>query len=129
MANEVERDEAREERIEKEILIDAHSRKERAKGWHLYIEDEMEACESPLKTRCHAVSQNSPLKEGDEVKIVNLASLEKCHAANTILVKVALEGNKVVVPLSQLMPLDDVDEAMQQAIADWHYFVGRGYRF
>lgn len=43
-------------------------------------------------------------------------------------VEIQWQDRTIGVPLAQLQPLD-VDESTQEAIADWHYWVERGYEF
>jgi Calcium binding len=43
-------------------------------------------------------------------------------------VRVRWHGRKLVVPLSQLDPLA-ADPQTKQVVADWHYWVSRGYEF
>jgi hypothetical protein len=43
-------------------------------------------------------------------------------------VRVRSCGRKLAVPLAQLKPLG-MDATTKQAVADWHYWVARGYQF
>ncbi|NJL47263.1 MAG: hypothetical protein HC929_06915 [Leptolyngbyaceae cyanobacterium SM2_5_2] len=43
-------------------------------------------------------------------------------------VEIEWDGDTLAVPLIQL-EATEVDAAMQQAIADWHYWVNQGYEF
>ncbi len=43
-----ERDEDREERIEMEIVVDAHDHEERAMGWFYYLEDTLSSAPQKL---------------------------------------------------------------------------------
>jgi hypothetical protein len=39
------------------------------------------------------------------------------------------EREGLAVPLAQLQPLPETDEATKQAVEDWHYWVSMGYEF
>jgi Calcium binding len=43
-------------------------------------------------------------------------------------VRVRWLGRSLAVPLSQLEPLTP-DTEIKEAVADWHYWLGRGYQF
>jgi hypothetical protein len=116
------KDEEREERIEMEIVVDAYDSEERAMGWFNYLNDTMQF---PFKARCIAHRSISPLEVGDEVEVVDMASEESEHE---MFVEIRWKARKLAVPLSQLEGVE-VDEATQQAIEDWHYWVDRGYEF
>ncbi len=60
------KDEAREHRIVKEIVVDAYGAEEQAIGWYYYLEDTIMF---PFTSRCVAKRPISPLKVGDEVDI------------------------------------------------------------
>src|SRR5690349_5317312 len=61
------RDEAREERISMEIVVDGYDEGERAMGWYYYLEDKLHF---PFLTRCVQERAISPLRVGDEVEVV-----------------------------------------------------------
>ena len=46
-----ERDEAREERIKMEIVVDAYDEAERAMGWYSYLEDTLHVPSRPAASR------------------------------------------------------------------------------
>jgi hypothetical protein len=46
--------------------------------------------------------------------------------AHDMLVRAAWQGRNFAIPLSQLMPVA-TDPSTHEAIADWHYWVARGY--
>jgi hypothetical protein len=118
----VERDEKREERITMEIVVDAYDAEERAMGWYYYLLDTMNF---PFTAVCTTKRKVSPLKEGEIVEVVSMSD-EECE--RNMLVEIAWNGDTLAVPLIQL-EAPDADAATQQAIADWHYWVNRGYEF
>ena len=57
------KDEAREERIDMEIVVDAYGEGERAIGWHCYLQDSITFL---FKAECLTMRKTSPLRQGDE---------------------------------------------------------------
>ena len=117
------KDDAREERIHMEIVVDANGPEEQAMGWYYYLDDTLQF---PFKARCIAERATSPLEVGDEVEVVELASADDCEHEMFVLIR--RKTRKLAVPLSQLEGIE-VDEQTQQAIEDWHYWVEQGYEF
>ena len=118
------RDEAREERISMEIVVDAHGEEERAMGWYCYLEDKLTF---PFLTRCIIERAISPLRVGDEVEVVGMAPENECE--KEMFVETPWEHKRTLaVPLSQLKVVHG-DEETQQAVEDWHYWVEMGYEF
>ena len=118
------RDEAREDRISMEIVVDAHDKEEQAMGWYYYLEDKLTF---PFLTRCINQRATSPLRVGDEVEVVGMAPEDEC--GQEMLVETPWEQKRsLAVPLSQLKVVHG-DEETQQAVEDWHYWVEMGYEF
>jgi hypothetical protein len=116
------RDETREERILREIVVDAQDEDERAMGWYSYLEDKL--C-FPFLTRCINERAISPLLVGDEVEVVGMAPEVECRYE--MFVETPWEYKRTLaVPLSQLEVVYG-DEVTGQAVEDWHYWVERGY--
>ena len=118
-----QRDEAREERILMEIVVDAYGPQERALGWYVYLE---EVLNFPFLARCQQRRAISPLQVGDEVEIIGMAPEAECEHELFVMMRWEREG--LGVPLSQLAVVH-ADEQTQQAVADWHYWVEQGYQF
>ena len=114
------RDEAREERIQWEIVADAHDAEEQAAGWYAYLEDTLHF---PFRARCRTERASSPLRVNDEVEVVSMAPDER-----EMFVEIRWEGRTLAIPLSQLEVLD-ADAPTRQAVEDWHYWVKQGYQF
>lgn len=106
-----------------EIVVDAYDESERAMGWYYYLEDRLKF---PFKARCKSMRAVSPLRIGEEVSVLGMAPEEECESE--VFVRVKWGGRNMAVPLSQLEPLDG-DHSTKEAVADWHYWVGRGYKF
>ncbi len=118
-----DKDEAREERIHMEIVVDAYGPEEQAMGWYNYLDDTLQF---PFTARCVARRAISPLEVGDETDVVGIAPEEECHHDMFVLIR--WRPHPLAVPLMQLEGIQ-VDEETQQAIEDWHYWVNRGYEF
>lgn len=116
-------DKRREERIEQEIIVDAYGPEEQAMGWYSYLEDKLRF---PFRAKCLAPRATSPLRKGQEMDVIDLASAEECEHER--FVTVTWEERKLAVPLAQLEPMQ-TDKATREAIEDWHYWVNRGYEF
>jgi Calcium binding len=115
-------DEAREQRIQMEIVVDAYDAEEQASGWYNYLD---ETLHFPFLARCIAERATSPLRVGDEVEIVDMAPEEECR--HEMFVTTRWDHDRTLaVPLVQLAGIA-VDEETEQAIEDWRYWVARGY--
>jgi hypothetical protein len=118
------RDEAREHRITMEIVVDAYNEPERAIGWYSYLEDKLDF---PVLCRCIEERATSPLRVGDEVEVVGMASED--DSLREMYVEIPWEHERTqAVPLAQLEVID-ADEGTRQAVEDWNYWVEMGYQF
>jgi hypothetical protein len=119
----VKENRARERRIEMEVVVDAYNADERAMGWYCYLEEGLKV---PFKARCKSKREVSPLRVGEKVDVLGMAAEEECESE--MFVRVRWGGRRLAVPLSQLEPVG-ADPATKEAVADWHYWVARGYQF
>jgi hypothetical protein len=117
------RDEAREERIHMEIIVDAYGPEEQASGWYNYLDDTLQF---PFSARCVVRRTTSPLEPGEKVEVIGMAPDEECEHDMFVLIR--WKQRQLAVPLMQLEGVQ-VDEETRQAIEDWHYWVNRGYAF
>jgi Calcium binding len=115
------RDEEREQRITMEIVVDAYTPEEQAMGWYYSLEDRLRF---PFVAKCTAERSISPLRVGDEVKVVGMAPEEECQHEMFVLIR--WERRTLAVPLVQLEGVA-VDEQTRQVIEDWQYWVAQGY--
>lgn len=113
----------RERRIEMEAVVDAYNESERAMGWYCYLEERLKFS---FKARCKSKREISPLRIREEVEVLGMAPEEECESE--MLVRVRWHGRSLAVPLSQLEPLA-ADPETKEAVADWQYWLGRGYEF
>ena len=119
----VKENRVREHRIEMEAVVDAYNSEERAMGWYYYLEGRLKV---PFKARCKSKRAVSPLGIREEVNVLGMAPEEACESE--MFVRVRWRGHSLAVPLSQLEPLA-ADPETKEAVADWHYWFGRGYEF
>ena len=117
------RDPVREERIQDEIVVDAYGPEEQAMGWYYYLEEKIRF---PFRAKCIVAKVVSPLRKGEAVEVKRLAPEDAC--SSDMLVLIRWQGRNVAVPLSQLLAIKGND-ATNEAIADWHYWVAQGYCF
>jgi len=115
------KDEAREQRIVMEAVVDAYGSGERAMGWYYYLDGKMRV---PFMARCRLARPISLLKAKEEVEVVGMAPEEECEREMFVWVKRA--GKRIAVPLAQLQPLSK-DQETWEAVGDWLYWVDRGY--
>jgi hypothetical protein len=111
----------REQRIHQEIVVDAHDAEEQAMGWYSYLEEQLRF---PFRAKCVAPRAISPLRKGQEVEVVGLAPPDE--GDSEMFITVPWEKRTLAVPLAQLVPIG-ADQATQQAVGDWHYWVEQGY--
>lgn len=65
---------------------------------------------------------------GDEVEVLSMAPEDVCQHEMFVMTRWdRAEG--LVVPLSQLEVIYTDSEETQEAVEDWIYWVGRGYKF
>ena len=119
----VEKDEAREYRIDMEVVVDAYDEVERALGWYYYLDEKLSF---PFLAKCIAKRPTSPLRVRDEVEVIGMPSEDECERETFVTIRWEREG--LAVPLSQLEVIHADDET-REAVGDWHYWVNRGYQF
>ncbi|MBD2072170.1 calcium-binding protein [Leptolyngbya sp. FACHB-671] len=122
----VERDNEREHRIEMEIVVDAYSSEEQAMGWYCYLED---ALGFPFEAKWLTGGHQSP-SQSEKVSVVGMASEEECSTEMyvEVLYQDGESEDTFTARLYDIEPLA-ANEQTQEAIADWHYWVNRGYSF
>jgi hypothetical protein len=111
-------DAERDERITMEIVVDCYDESEQMMGWYYYLDDTMLF---PFTAVCTSKRRSSPIKEGAIVEVIGMAPGDDCE--REMFVEIAWDDDTLAVPLSQL-EAPDADAKTQQAIADWHYWVG-----
>jgi hypothetical protein len=117
-------DQAREERITEEIIVDCYNESERFTSWYCHLEEKLKF---PFRAHCVGTTPVSPLKRGEEVEVIGMLDDDR-EEPSEIFVRIRWRGRKMGVPLAKLKGVNVGPEAAQ-AIADWHYWCSRGYRF
>ena len=118
------RDEARETRIEQEIIVDAYGPDEQASGWYNYLDDTLAF---PFLAHCVTERAISPLQVGDEVEIIGMAPQDECE--HELFVLTPWDHNRTLaIPLAQIEGIA-VDAPTEQALGDGQYWVASGYAF
>src|SRR5438552_16005857 len=79
-----DKDEAREERINMEIIVDAYGPEEQAMGWYNYLNDTLQ---SPFSAQCIVRRTTSPLEPGEKVEVVGMAPAEDCDQEMFVLIQ------------------------------------------
>ena len=113
----------REDRFTDEVVVDAYGEEERAMGWYYYAADNIAF---PFKARCALKRATSPLKAGDVVEVTGMAAEDDCTQELMVLIK--WDDEDLAVPLIQLESPGSTG-LTRQVLADWKYWVDRGYTF
>ena len=121
MAN-IAKNEEREDRLYNEIIVDANDEEEQAMGWWNYLD---ECFHPPFRARSIATRIISPLRKGEEMTVTGMAPESEC--LHEMFVIIQWEDRSFAVPLAQLEAIDADDDTIE-AIADWHFWVARGYQ-
>ena len=124
----VELDESRENRIKTEILVDAEDKEERAMGWYYYLDDTLNF---PFNAKFTKKGRGkSTSSQEKEVEVLGMTAEDDC--LRDMIVEVVEKGGSdddvFTAKLSELKIID-ADEGTQEAIDDWLYWLGRGYKF
>ena len=98
-------DDAREERIHMEIVVDAYDEVERSLGWYYYLESVLQF---PFKAVCVSERAISPLQPKERVEVTGMPSEKECE--REIFVTIDWQGRVLAVPLSQLEPVGGDEE-------------------
>jgi hypothetical protein len=116
-------DKEREERIEREVVVDAYNAEEEIMGWSCYLGDKVTF---PFQAQCIKESRRSPLQLGETVRVLGMANDDEC--VTDMAVEVEWAGRTCGIPLSHLQGIN-VDGQTAEAIADWHYWLASGRGF
>ncbi len=117
------KEEAREERIVMEILVDAYDEDERVMGWSGYLEEKLNC---PFRARCIEEREISPLEVGQEVEVLGVSS--ESDRVREMFVTIRWNERELAVPLAQLTVVK-ADKPTREAVEDWRYWVRMGYNF
>jgi hypothetical protein len=92
-------------------------------GWYYYLEEKL----TPFTAHRIGERAISPLIKGDDVEVSGLAPEAECQHEMFVMIRWREKG--LAVPLAQLKPGGDANEATKQAIEGWRYWVKQGYEF
>ncbi|MBD2197220.1 MULTISPECIES: calcium-binding protein [Calothrix] len=123
----VEQDKTREQRIETEIIADAEDKEDRAMAWYYYLE---EALNFPFNAKWTKKSRKSTTPQEKQVEVLGMAPDDEC--LKDMIVEVAvINGKEDDVYSAKLSEIEaiDADEDTLEALADWQYWLARGYKF
>lgn len=119
-------DEAREERIAMEIVVDCYNAHEAWSGWWCYLDSKLAF---PFEAKCKRARRGSPLQAGERISVTGMLEDEAGSSSLPEMQVIAnWRGHELGVPLAQLTGVN-VNEATTEAIADWHYWVASGRHF
>jgi hypothetical protein len=113
----------REDRFMDEVVVDAYGEEERAMGWYYYAADNIAF---PFKARCALKRSTSPLNVEAVVEVTGMAAADDCMQELMVLIK--WDDEDLAVPLIQLESPGSTG-LTRQVLADWKYWVDRGYMF
>jgi hypothetical protein len=117
------KDEAREQRITMEIIVDAYNEDERAIGWFGYLDDKLKL---PFLAKCTEKRAVSPLEVGEQVEVIEMGPENEC--GREMFVTIRWNDRELAVPLAQLAVVKANDRT-REAVEDWHYWLRMGYNF
>jgi hypothetical protein len=116
-------DPVREERITMQIVVDTYTREESATGWYCYLENNMVF---PFRANLERINRSTGETVLREAQIIGLSDSDECMSHMRVII--VRKGEEYDVALSRVHPIDATPKTAE-AIADWHYWVGRGYSF
>jgi len=117
------KDEAREERIFMEAVVDANGPEEQAMGWYYYLDDKISF---PFTAECIVTDKRTPLELGEQVTVMQMSGEDYCE--HEMYVEIFWKGKVLAIPLIQIKPLGTNEDTVE-AIGDWHYWKEQGYMF
>lgn len=123
MNKSVPKDQAMEDRIDFEIVVDAYNSDEAAMGWYYYLQNHMHF---PFQVKASNLRGTSILKPGEIATVVSMADEDECMSE--IFVMVEFGEYCFDAPLEQLQPVN-ASEQTQISIQTWHYWCARGYNY
>jgi len=89
------KDPVRENRIHEEAIVDAYGPEEKAMSWYCYLEGKLSF---PFHAKCTSSKITSPIKKGEDVEVLRMATDQVC--VTDMLVLVRWQDRKLAVPLA-----------------------------
>lgn len=123
----MEFDEVRENRIKNEITVDAVDKEDRAMGWYYYLD---ECLNFPFNAKWTKKGRKGTTPKEKVVEVVGMAMEDECMRDMVVEV-VEINGSEEDVFTAKLKDLQvlETDEETMEALSDWYYWLGRGYKF
>lgn len=124
----VEPDENREHRIKTEIIVDAEDKEDRALGWYDYLDDSLNFPFLAKWTKKSRKSTSPP--QTKQVEVLGMAPDDEC-LKDMVVEVVYPDGKDEDVFTAKLSEIEaiDADSDTLEALADWQYWLDRGYKF
>jgi len=122
-ASKSKKDEARDERIQMEIIVDAYDEEEQSMGWLNYLEEKLNV---PFRAECVKERAISPLKVGEKVDVIAMGPGDECE--RDMFVTIRWNDRELAVPLAQLKVVK-ADAQTREAVEDWNYWIAKGHGF
>ncbi len=119
----IQKDQAIDDRIVNDIVVDAYDESERAMGWYCYLQDTITF---PVKAKCIQSISTSPLVLNQVVEVIGMDSETNCE--HDVFVEINWNSKPLCVPLKQLESIN-ADDKTTQAFNDWSYWIAQGYQF
>lgn len=123
----VEPDKIREQRIKTEILADAEEKEDRAMAWYDYLDDTLNF---PFMGKWTKKGRKSSSPQEKQVEVLGMAPDDECEKDMFVEV-VYPDGKDEDVFTARLSEIEviDTDDETKEALADWQYWLARGYKF
>jgi hypothetical protein len=123
----VEPNKIREERIKTEIIADAEEKEDRAMAWYDYLDDSLNF---PFMGKWTKKGRKTSAPQPKEVEVLGMAPDDECEKDMFVEV-VYPDGKDEDVFTARLSEIEviDADEDTKEALADWQYWLARGYKF
>jgi hypothetical protein len=123
----VEPDKIREQRIKTEIIADAEEKEDRAMAWYDYLDDTLNF---PFMGKWTKKGRKTSSPQEKQVEVLGMAPDDECE--KDMFVEVVYPDGKdedvFTARLSEIEAIDTDDET-KEALADWQYWLARGYKF
>jgi hypothetical protein len=113
----------RETRFAEEILREAEDKTERAMAWYYYLDDKINFRFSAVWNK---INRKTSTVEKKNVEVLCMSDADIC--LNNMYVVISYMDDQYDVKLSEIEAID-ADEQTKEALADWGYWLARGYVF
>jgi hypothetical protein len=119
----METNQIREARFAEKILSEAEDKVERAMAWYYYLDDTINFRFSAVWNK---INRKTSSVEKRNVEVLSMSDAESC--LSNMYVVISYMDDQYDVKLSEIEAID-ADEQTKEALADWGYWLARGYVF